>query len=257
MTSVHVPATFLGQAGVRLQFPACVVYIDPYLSDSVARTGGGALARLVPSPMSADSVRDADWVLITHDHLDHCDPDTIIPIAANAPSCRFMGPEPVRALLLEWGIDPSRIHAPSGQWADLAPQLRVHAVPAAHPRLERDRQGDSLCVGYVLEYAGRRIYHSGDTSPAPELEKALATMRPIHTALLPVNERNYYRERADIIGNMSLREAFQFATDLGVAVLVPIHWDLFAPNAVYREEIELLYALTRPPFRLSLMPTQL
>ncbi len=257
MTSVHVPATFLGQAGVRLQFPACVVYIDPYLSDRAARTIGGELSRLVPAPMSAPSVRDADWVLITHAHLDHCDPDTIIPIAANAPRCRFMGPEAVRGLLMEWGIDASRVHSASQRWADLAPEVRVHAIPAAHPSVERDHRGDCLCVGYMLEFAGRRIYHAGDTSPAPELEEALAAMRPIHTALLPVNERNYYRDRADIIGNMSLREAFQLATDHDVAVLVPIHWDLFAPNAVYREEIELFYSLTRPGFRLSLMPTQL
>ena len=254
---MHVPATFLGQAGVRLQFPACVVYIDPYLSDSAARTIGGELSRLVPPPLSAHAVRDADWVLITHAHLDHCDPDTIIPIAANAPNCRFMGPEGVRELLVEWGIASARIYPASQHWADLASDLRVHAVPAAHPQVGRDRRGDFLCVGYILEFAGRRIYHAGDTSPAPELEKALATMLPIHTALLPVNERNYYRDRADIIGNMSLREAFQFATDLDVAVLVPIHWDLFAPNAVYREEIELFYSLTSPRFRLLLRPAEL
>ncbi|MGE4056620.1 MAG: MBL fold metallo-hydrolase, partial [Vicinamibacterales bacterium] len=64
----------------------------------------------------------------------------------------------------------------------------------------------------------------------------------------------YYRDGRGIIGNMSVREAFQMAADLGVTTLVPMHWDLFAPNSVPREELALLYELLRPPFRLVLNP---
>jgi len=74
---------------------------------------------------------------------------------------------------------------------------------------------------------------------------------------MPVNERNFYREKRGIVGNMSVREAFQMATDIGVKTLVPTHWDMFAPNSVYKEELNLLYELMRPPFEMRLDPQEL
>jgi L-ascorbate metabolism protein UlaG (beta-lactamase superfamily) len=44
------------------------------------------------------------------------------------------------------------------------------------------------------------------------------------------------------------------ATDIGVKILVPIHWDMFAPNSVYLEEIELLYRLMQPRFEMKVYP---
>ena len=48
---MEVPAVALGQAGFRLQFGDFVVYIDPYLSDSVERCHGPLFRRRVPIPM--------------------------------------------------------------------------------------------------------------------------------------------------------------------------------------------------------------
>jgi L-ascorbate 6-phosphate lactonase len=252
-----IPVDFLGQAGIRLAFDDCVVYVDPYLTDSVAKRFGEDLRRLAPAPLRPRDVQDASWVLITHNHLDHCDPDTLLPLAIASPSCRFQGPSPVLWDLEAWGIAKDRLVPAAERWQSLSSSVQVHAVPAAHPSIERDGAGAARCVGYVFESKGRRIYHAGDTSPSPELERALAALRPIHTALVPVNERNYYREKRDIVGNMSVREAFQLAADAGVEVVVPIHWELFASNSVYREEIELVHRLSRPGFELRLWPEQL
>ena len=73
------------------------MYVDPYLSDYVERVEGPELRRLIPAPFAPDTVRDADWVLITHAHIDHCDPLTAVPIAKASPQSRFLGPEPVLA----------------------------------------------------------------------------------------------------------------------------------------------------------------
>jgi L-ascorbate metabolism protein UlaG (beta-lactamase superfamily) len=75
--------------------------------------------------------------------------------------------------------------------------------------------------------------------------------------MLPVNERNYYRDRAGIIGNMSVREAFAFAEEIGVDTVIPIHWDLFGPNSVLPDEIILVHRHLSPRFRLALSPSAL
>ena len=127
----------------------------------------------------------------------------------------------------------------------------------AHPKIERDEEGFLRCVGYLISYAGRKIYHSGDTSVDRELISALQAERPIDTAFVSVNEKNYYRDSRGIIGNMSVRDAFQLAQDVGVETVVPMHWDMFEVNSVFLEEIELLHRKLRPGFRLVINPRKI
>ena len=249
-----VPLRLLGQSGCRLTFPGCTVYVDPYLSHSVQALDAPDLVRLLPVPMAPAEVIDADWVLVTHDHIDHCDPHTLPTLAKASPCARFMGPAPVLGVLADWGIDPQRLHAAEEAWSELAPGLRVHAVPAAHPEIARDDSGRLACVGFVLEHDGRRSYLAGDTSIRQPLIDALGALAPIHTAVLPVNERNFFRDRRGIIGNMSVREAFQLAHELGFERVIPVHWDMFAANAVGPGEIRAVYEHMRPPFELAMQP---
>jgi L-ascorbate metabolism protein UlaG (beta-lactamase superfamily) len=51
---------------------------------------------------------------------------------------------------------------------------------------------------------------------------------------LPINGRDFFREHEhNIVGNMDFREAARLASDLGVEVLVPMHWELFETNRGY------------------------
>lgn len=244
----------LGQSGCRLIFPGATLYLDPYLSNSVQELDAPDLERLQPIPFVPESITDADWVLITHEHIDHCDPHTIPKLAAASPQAHFICPQPVVEILAGWGIDRDRIVLAEEQWADLVSGLRVCAVPAAHPETERNPDGLLRYVGYLVEHAGRRIYLAGDTSARQEIIDALLDHGPIHTAFLPVNERNFFRERRGIIGNMSVREAFQFAEEINARQVVAVHWDMFAANAVDPDEIRLLHKRLQPKFSLLLQP---
>jgi L-ascorbate 6-phosphate lactonase len=234
------------------------MYVDPYLSDYVERVEGPELRRMIPAPFAPEAVRDADWVLITHAHIDHCDPLTAVPIAKASPQSRFLGPEPVLAVLRQQGIEKSRLMpASEAEWLSLGEDLKVISVPAAHPVITREGDACAHCVGYVIEYQDRRIYHAGDTSVAEELLTALKRLAPVEIAFLPVNERNFFRDRRGIIGNMTIREAFALADEVGVRTVVPVHWDMFAPNCVPREEIELAYRLLEPRFEMKIYPAEL
>ncbi len=244
----------LGQSGFRFHMRGATIYIDPYLSDGVEKIAGDLYRRQVPIWKAPGLVNDADWVLITHGHLDHCDLETILPISNASPTCHFVGPNEVCGYLERHGISSDRLARAPNAWLELAPGIRVHAVPAAHPEIETDRDGHWKCVGYVLEFNGRRMYHSGDTSLVSALIEFLDRLRPIDTAFLPVNEKNYFREQLGIVANMGLRDAFGFAQRLDVTKLVPMHWDMFLPNSVFQEEIELYYRLSKPQFDLIINP---
>lgn len=252
-----VSVRLLGQSGCRFGFPGCVVYVDPYLSNSVQRLDAPDLERLMPVPVSPEGITDADWVLLTHEHIDHCDPDTLPVLARASADARFMGPAPVLDLLRKWGISGERLHPATEAWTDLVAGLRIHAVPAAHPIHERDQHGRSRYVGYVIDRGGSRLYLAGDTSVTEQLIGCLKRLKPISCAFLPVNEQNFFRARRGIIGNMSVREAFQLADELGVKAVVPVHWDMFAANSVAIDEIHAVYGQMKPGFQLLVQPDQM
>lgn len=258
MTQSHrIPVQMFGQSGCRLNFPDATIYCDPYLSNSVQVLHAPDLERQVPILVPPENIADADLVLITHDHIDHCDPHTLPKIASASPQARFIAPPGPAANLQSWGIDAERIQTAREDWMQIAPGLRVRAVPAAHPEIERDTNGHLICVGYLIDYEDRRIYLAGDTFARQEIIDCLIEHGPVHTAFLPVNEHNFFRDRCGILGNMSVREAFQFATEIGVNQVVAVHWDMFAINAVAPEEIRLMHRHLNSGFSLLLNPSAL
>ncbi len=251
---MNIAVQLLGQSGVRFDAGNCIIYVDPYLSHSVEENYGQDMKRLSPIWKDPAGVNDANYVLITHDHMDHCDPQTIPKVADASPQACFIAPKPVMDILLGWGISPDRIQVAEEEWIELSADLRLRAVPAAHPEIFRDEDGLIYQVGYLLEYLGKRIYIAGDTFVQKEIIDTLFAQGPIHTAFLPVNEHNYFKERSGITGNMSIREAFRFAEEIGVKQVVPVHWDMFAVNSVDPEEIRFIYNRLRPNFDLLIHP---
>jgi len=255
---MRIPIQLLGQSGCRMEFPNSTLYIDPYLSNSVQELDSEYLERLLPIHIVPDSVIDADWVLITHDHIDHCDPHTLPKIAKASPKAQFIGPSSVLDNLEKWGVDASRLHqARVDEWLPLGIGLRVIAIPAAHPEFALDSQGRDLFVGYLLEHGEKTIYHAGDTSLKQEIIDNIKQHGSVHVAFLPVNEQNFFRQQRGIIGNMSVREAFGFAEEIGAKEVVPVHWDMFAVNGATPKEIRAVYRRHQPKFDLMLCPTSI
>ena len=241
---------FLGQVGTLLEARGFRVLIDPYHSDSVAVQFGVDLKRRVPSPFTTATCPQIDFLLLTHAHLDHTDPATLAPLLGIQPHIKIFAPYESRQILGDLGHGCAE--APPIAWKQIAPGLSLRAVPAAHTEIHRNSEGEIRDVGYLLKLGDTTVYHAGDTISHPEIFSALAG-EAIDIALLPVNERNFQRDAQGIIGNMTLREAFQMAIDLQIKTLIPTHWDMFAPNSVFPEEIELLHKLLAPPFELKIL----
>ena len=82
--------------------------------------------------------------------------------------------------------------------------------------------------------------------PHPDVVAAVNSEGYPDVAFLPCNERNIYRERAGIVGNMSVREMLAFAAELRAKRIVALHWDMFRPNSVLPEEINLVARFEAP-----------
>jgi len=208
----------LGQASLVLKAGESILAVDPYLTDADGE--GGRLAREFPPPLAPGELR-ADVVALTHDHIDHTDPDTLLALPGEP---RLLGPPAVTAHLAAIGIDAARVTTVAPGEPVTAGAFTLTPVPAAHEELDTAR-----FVGYLVEAAGLTLYHAGDTVVHEEVLRALEG-RAIDVAFLPINGRDFFRQADGIVGNMDVREAVEVAERLDVGLTVPVHYDLFAFN---------------------------
>lgn len=217
----------LGQSGVVVKGGDAIVVIDPYLSDSVAQSGGPA--RRFPPPIEPRMLAMIDIVFCTHEHIDHTDTATLEPLLRAAPEAPVVVSRQGAELLQSIPIEDRRVITPRVGETRTHGALRWTAVPAAHETVAIDSQGYSRWMGFVIELNGVTLLHAGDTIPCDELHAALRGRR-IDIALLPINGRDYYRNQQDLLGNFLPREAVEFADRIGAEVLIPNHNDLFDAN---------------------------
>ena len=229
-----VAASWLGQAGFILRTADATALIDPFLAPYDGREYESGLA--------AADARDVDVVLCTHEHVDHFDADSAPAIAAASPGAVFVVPTPIVDMVTESGVAPDRVvGVQPGDPMDLA-GLPIRAVPAMHGVTMDDAYGfgEELSdgairfLGYVIDAAGVRLYHAGDTVHYPGMEDTLRELA-IDVAMLPINGRDPAREARGIVGNLSEREAAWLAREIGAGTIVPMHYDLFARNRGYPE----------------------
>ncbi len=238
-----VEMVWLGQAGFLVRAGGQVVLVDPYLSDHLARKYHSTPfphARMMRAPIDAVDLPHVDLVICTHRHGDHMDPGTLPALAQAHPECRFVVPAAELAFAESIGLPLDRlVLAEAGLRLRPLPglDLALDPLPAAHERLEQDREGRHHFLGYVVSVHGLRFYHSGDCVPYMGLAEAVRALAP-ELALLPVNGRDAARAGKGVPGNFTLDEAIQLCETAGIPVLIPHHFDMFAFNTVDPAEID-------------------
>jgi L-ascorbate metabolism protein UlaG (beta-lactamase superfamily) len=226
---------YMGQHGFVISLGGLVFYIDVILND--LKNGDGKTAREYPPPFAPDAVRRVDYVLCTHNHGDHLNLETLVPLAKANPGARFVVPRPWRQMLIDGGIAEDRVLGvrDNGEIA-LGPTVKLLPVIAVHTRFirdepERNESGDSLCLGYILKGSGLSVYHAGDTWVTPALIRSLKAAGPLNIALLPINGTDWERTDSNYIGNMGALDAVKLARAIPADLAVPTHYDMMANNS--------------------------
>ncbi len=233
-----IKVTALGQSGYLFETNSVTFLVDPYLSDYVEEKAGVEFKRMIPPPVRAKELTGIDYVFCTHAHWDHCDPHTISDLLTNNPNLKVICTYDCLGNLKEATVSSDQIILADGEWHDLSTDTCWRSVPAAHTELEWDQRGLTRFCGFVFEIAGSVFYHAGDCIPHEETAKQLP--KKIDWAFVPVNERNCYRNRQGIVGNMTVREALQWIEEINALHWVPTHWDIFPLNRTYPEEVTFL-----------------
>lgn len=152
----------------------------------------------------SNAAHDADIVLITHDHFDHFVVEDVDKVR-NANTV-VIGPE-----MLRGKIDGNLTIVQRGD-SLTAQDIPIQVVAAynVHPERQNFHPNHYGGVGYVITLSGKRIYHTGDTDPIPEMKNVKCDIM-----LVPVS--GTYVCTCD--------EAVQVVKMVQPKLAIPMHWD--------------------------------
>lgn len=232
----HFHLWWLGQSGFLLQWRGQRVLIDPYLSDSLTKKYEGSArphVRLSERVVDPHLLKNISIVSSSHNHTDHLDAETLVPVLKNNPHITFIIPEANREFVAE------RVHCPlefpvglnDGESITIG-HFTFHGIPAKHNEIERNPRGYCKFMGYVVEFGDWRIYHSGDTLWFDEMVSLLKPFK-VDLALLPINGNILSR---GVAGNFNGQEAVQLGKAIGARYIIPCHYDMFAFNTADIDE---------------------
>jgi L-ascorbate metabolism protein UlaG (beta-lactamase superfamily) len=232
----HLHLWWLGQSGFLVQWRGHHLLLDPYLSDSLTHKYAGTdrpHTRMTERVVAPERLHFIQVATSSHNHTDHLDRDTLLPLLNANPKMELIIPEANREFVvnrlevpieLPRGLDAGQSHAAAG--------FTIHGVPAAHPLVEHDPWGRHKCLGYVVQAGPWMLYHSGDTVRYEGMESWLRRWS-IDIALLPINGNLPDR---GVPGNLDGCEAATLAKDIPARVVIPCHYEMFEFNTASPEE---------------------
>jgi L-ascorbate metabolism protein UlaG (beta-lactamase superfamily) len=242
---------WLGQSGFLLRQGGPMILLDPYLSDSLTRKYAATdkpHVRMSCRVVDPSRLNFVEIVTSSHNHTDHLDPDTLLPIfQGNAPSL-FVVAAANRQFVdkrLPGVADKTVIvelddgHAIRPGWCTIT------AIASAHESLDRDELGRHPYLGYVIRAGRWTVYHSGDTIL---YDGMVGRLRPfnIDVAILPINGRAPERR---VAGNLWGREAAWLAKEIGAKLVIPCHYDMFEFNTATPDEFIAECERLKQPYR--------
>jgi L-ascorbate metabolism protein UlaG (beta-lactamase superfamily) len=221
---------WLGQSGFLLQWQGKHLLFDPYLSDSLTHKYAQTdkpHTRLSERVIDPARLGKIDVVTSSHNHTDHLDADTLLPILSANPNAYFVIPAANRAFVCERLACPLDfpVGLNDGEVVDIE-GFKIRGVPAAHNEIERDADGKLKYMGYVVSLGAYRVYHSGDTLWYEGIVEQLVDFK-VDVAFLPINGNKPERR---VAGNLNAEEAARLGKAIGAKLVIPHHYDMFAFN---------------------------
>jgi L-ascorbate metabolism protein UlaG (beta-lactamase superfamily) len=229
---------WLGQSGFLLWAGGKTVLFDPYLSDSLTRKYANTdrpHTRLTERVVAPERLTGIDLITSSHNHTDHLDAETLVPVLAANPQAKLLVPRANREFVLRrLGPVADRLVAIEAGESITTGGVAFHGIAAAHPSVERDEQGRCRFLGYVARVGPVTVYHSGDTVMHAGLVGALGEFT-IDAALAPINGN---RPERGVAGNLNGVEAARLAKAIRAKLAIPHHFDTFEFNTATPEEFE-------------------
>jgi len=215
---------WVGQSSLLLNHNGLTILTDPHFSNRASPVGFAGPKRVTPAPFEIKDLPKIDLVLISHNHYDHLDRESIQKLIAHQPNIKFFVPLGLAKTLGAWGAtDVTEL-----DWWQAVDYrgIELQPTPVQHwsKRSFFDRN-KSLWCGWMVKWNDFSFYFAGDSGYSTDFQETARRVGSPTLAAIPIGA---YEPRDFMkAAHMNPEEAVQTFKDLGAQYAVAIHWGTF------------------------------
>lgn len=213
---------WFGHSSYYLQIDGIKILVDPVFSkrpSPISFIGTGSF--IGTDFVKVEDFPELDIVLITHDHYDHLDYQSILKLKDK--TRLFITSLGVGAHLEHWGIPSEKIVELAWGEDTIANSLKFTAAPARHFTGRGFKRNQTLWSAFILQGSRHKLYLGGDSGYDTHFKKTGEMHGPFDMAILECGQYNAYWP----LIHMFPEQTVQAAKDLKAKVLLPVHWGKF------------------------------
>ncbi|MCC5937279.1 MAG: MBL fold metallo-hydrolase [Lunatimonas sp.] len=212
---------WLGHASFLMKKQGVTFLIDPILIDNFF------LKRQSEMPLSLSELPEIDYLLVSHNHRDHCDQSTVEYLASQNPKMVVLTGLGIGEVLRPWLESHKIQEAGWFQQYDLPDaSIQVVYVPTRHwSRRGLMDENESLWGGFFFRFADTSVYFMGDSGYGPHFRDIQAVMGSPEYALMGVGafKPEWFMHQSHI----SPTDAIRVFNELGAGHFFPMHFGTF------------------------------
>jgi len=232
--------TWIGHATFLLQLNGLNILTDAHFSERASPIQFAGPRRVVAPALRMSELPHIDAVVISHNHYDHLDHDSVKRLAAQrSGSAHFFVPLGLKAWFAGIGIRA----VSELDWWERAEHLGLNFMltPVQHwsSRTPWDRD-KTLWGGWIVEHPQLRFFFAGDTGYSPDFKDIGERLGFVDLAAIPIGayEPRWFMK----VMHVNPEEAVKIHQDLRARHSVAMHWGTF----ILTDE-----PLDEPPHRLA------
>lgn len=214
---------WFGHSAFLLQMNGKNILLDPMFGTVCAPhpwLGSERFYQELPVPI--EQLPKIDAVIISHDHYDHLDYESIKELKTKVEA--FFVPLGVGVHLEAWGIDPAKINEMDWWQQATFKNIQLACTPAQHFSGRKLNNGQStLWASWVIQSEDTSLYFSGDSGYGTHFKQIGETYGPFDIALMECGQ--YDKLWPDI--HMFPEETVKAGIDVRAKTLMPVHWGAF------------------------------
>jgi L-ascorbate metabolism protein UlaG (beta-lactamase superfamily) len=222
-------AFWIGHASTYVEIDGLRVLLDPVFSARVSPLPVGP-GRFHALPIALADLPRIDAVLISHDHYDHLDMETVRHLAQRG--ARFFVPLGIGAHLERWGVPAAQIEEMEWWQERMLGQVRIVCTPTRHySGRGLDNRSTTLWSSWSVVGPQHRFFYSGDTGYGKLFQDIGARLGPFDMAFVKIGAYGPGEAWTDI--HMTPEQAVQVHRDVRAKRMFPVHWSTF--NLAYHD----------------------
>lgn len=232
---------WMGHSSYFIQVDGKKILVDPVFSGNASPVNFTTKAFEGTDIYSAEDIPELDYLIITHDHWDHLDYETVRKL--NHKSKQVITGLGTGEHLEYWNYNPKKIiELDWGENFELGNAYKVYAETARHFSGRGFKRNQAIWVSFIIETPNRKIYIGGDSGFDDHFEKIGKKYGGFDLAILELGQ---YNKDWHYI-HMMPEEFLVAAKNLKAKTIIPVHNSKFAlAHHDWKEPLEMITTLNR------------